>query len=69
MTRRRGGTHSSIQIVSSATSSPSAVIRNVTEPLVGSPVQTPIQRPSRSDSVTAAQTSSMGARNVLSKTR
>ena len=35
--------------------------------MVGSPVQVPTQRSSRSDSVTAAHTDSIGARNVRSK--
>ena len=46
MTTRRGGSHSSTQMVSSATSSPSAVIRKVTDPVDGSPLHSPIQRAS-----------------------
>ena len=52
-----------------AWSSPSNGIRNCTSPDAGSPVQVPIQRASRSGSVTAAQTSSMGARNSRVWTR
>ena len=43
-------------------------MRNRTEPEAGSPVQVPTQRSSRSDSVTAAHTDSIGARKVRSNT-
>ena len=51
----------SIVNVSGLTSSPSAFIRNRTDPDAGSPVQVPNQRPSRSDSVMESQTSVIGA--------
>ena len=54
--------------VSGLTSSPSAFIRNRTDPEAGSPLQVPTQRASRSDSVIAAQTDSIGAWNVRSNT-
>src|SRR6478735_6030345 len=65
---RWGGSQESIVNVSGLTSSPSAFIRNSTDPDAGSPVQVPTQRSSRSDSVTAAHTESMGAGKVRSNT-
>ena len=62
---RRGGSQWWIVKASGLASSPSASsMRKRTDPLLGSPVQVPIQRSSRSDSVIAAHTDSIRARKV-----